>query len=125
VFFALEILLVTVAIFALIHFRNATAVVFAVGGLLVAAVMAGTASTHGPLPEGRADRRVTRRRHLPHRRGDYRATADELFRVEHVEEDRALVENCRTEELIDVGLEELDALRPVRSVEPGRARETR
>jgi hypothetical protein len=124
-FFTLEILLVAVAIFTLIHFRSTTAAIFAVGSLLVAAMVAGATSAQDPSPEGRAVRPAARRRRQAYRRGDYRATSDELFRIEQVDEDRALVENCRTEELIDVGLEELDALRPVRSVNPGRAREPR
>lgn len=47
------------------------------------------------------------------RPGEYRASSRELFRVEDLCGRRAIVENCGTGDLIDVGLEELAALRPI------------
>lgn len=47
--------------------------------------------------------------------GDYFNTARELYRVERVVEGRVLLEDCRTEVLIEVGMEQLLAMNPVRS----------
>lgn len=69
----------------------------------------------------RLGRRVGRRGPRPmgaaaggrYRRGEYLATERELFRIEELFGSRAFVENCMTGELIDVGLDELEGLRPV------------
>lgn len=45
--------------------------------------------------------------------GDYLTDGRELYRVEQVKGHQALVEDCRTGNLIDVPLEELAALEPV------------
>jgi hypothetical protein len=110
--FTLAILLVSVSIFTIVHFRGTTADVFAIGSFIVAAV-AGATTAHTSAPKGGRRRAVPDRRRTDYRRGDYRATSDELFRVEQVDEARAVVENCRTGELVEVGFDELDALRPV------------
>jgi len=50
----------------------------------------------------------------PERRlSDYYSSDKDLYRVEHVVSDRALVEDCRTGVLIDVPVEYLERLRPV------------
>ncbi len=110
--FALATLLVSVSIFTIVNFRTTTADVFATGSLIVAAVV-GATTAHAYSPERGSRRPAPDRRRPGHRRGDYRATSDELFRVEQVDEARAVVENCRTGELVEVGFEDLDALRPV------------
>jgi hypothetical protein len=45
--------------------------------------------------------------------GDYFSTARELYHVERVIEDRVLLEDCRTESLIEVGIEQVRAMNPV------------
>ena len=45
--------------------------------------------------------------------GDYFNTERELYRVERVVEDRILLEDCRTEVLIEVGVEQVLAMHPV------------
>jgi hypothetical protein len=45
--------------------------------------------------------------------GDYFSTERELYRVERVIEDRILLEDCRTEALIEVGIEQVLAMKPV------------
>jgi hypothetical protein len=54
----------------------------------------------------------------PVRAGDYLCSDRDLFRVERVLDDRALIEDCRTEVLIDVSLDQLATLE---RVEPDRA----
>lgn len=104
--FALEAALLVASIVLVVHFRSTTATVFAVGAILVAGTVA-------------AVRAAPRLRRRP-RPGDYRATSRELFRVEKIVEDRALVEDCRTGVLVDIGVEELDALRLVTVRSPDR-----
>ena len=53
----------------------------------------------------------------PVRAGDYLCSDHDLFRVERVLDDRALIEDCRTEVLIDVTLDQLATLE---RVEPDR-----
>jgi hypothetical protein len=48
------------------------------------------------------------------RPGDYYSTDHELYRVERVVDDRVLLEDCMTEALVDMPLEELFDLRPVK-----------
>jgi hypothetical protein len=48
------------------------------------------------------------------RRGDYFCSSRQLYCVEQVASERALVEDCATGDLIDVALGELLALRRVR-----------
>jgi hypothetical protein len=48
------------------------------------------------------------------RRGDYLCSERALYRVERVFGDRALIEDCRTESLIDISIAELMLLKPVR-----------
>jgi hypothetical protein len=48
------------------------------------------------------------------RPGDYFCSDSALYRVERVLGDRVLIEDCRTEALIDISFGELMALRPVR-----------
>ena len=45
--------------------------------------------------------------------GDYFSTARELYCVERVIGDRVLLEDCRTESLIEVGIEQIRAMSPV------------
>ncbi len=45
--------------------------------------------------------------------GDYFSTKRELYRVERVIADRVLLEDCRTEVLIEVGIEQVLAMNPV------------
>lgn len=110
-YFVVEVLLIAASIVLLVHFRGTTATVFSVGTMLVAGTVAlvwpyGQAGEEaGPHPSRRPRRRL--------RPGDYRATSRDLFRVERVAEDRAVIEDCRTGVLIDVDVEELDALRVV------------
>ena len=111
-FFALEILLVVAGILTIVHFRNTTAAIFAIGSLLVASMVMVT-DAHGSSSGSRDASVVPPLPARPYRLGDYRATSDQLFRVERVDQARALVENCGTGELVDIGLEELDALRPI------------
>jgi hypothetical protein len=47
--------------------------------------------------------------------GDYFSTARELYHVERVIEDRVLLEDCRTESLIEVGI---DLVRTMKAVTP-------
>ena len=54
----------------------------------------------------------------PVRPGDYLCSDRDLFRVERVIDDRALIEDCRTEVLIDVSLDQLATLE---RVEPDRS----
>jgi len=51
-------------------------------------------------------------RELP-RPGDYLCSDRALYRVERVVGDRALIEDCKTEALLDVSIAELLALRSV------------
>ena len=51
--------------------------------------------------------------HTP-RPGDYLRSERALYRVERVLGDRAVIEDCRTELLIDISVTELLALKPVR-----------
>lgn len=55
------------------------------------------------------------RRRQRYHRGEYRADDHELYQVEELHGSRAFIENCRTGELLDVELSELDRLRPVRA----------
>jgi hypothetical protein len=48
------------------------------------------------------------------RPGDYLRSERALYRIERVLADRALIEDCRTESLIDISLAELTTLTPVR-----------
>jgi hypothetical protein len=45
--------------------------------------------------------------------GDYFSTTTELYRVERVIGDRILLEDCRTESLIEVGTEQVLVMNPV------------
>lgn len=45
--------------------------------------------------------------------GDYFSTARALYRVERLIGDRVLLEDCRTESLIEVGIEQVLAMSPV------------
>ena len=45
--------------------------------------------------------------------GDYFSTTRELYCVERVIGDRVLLEDCRTESLIEVGLEQVLAMNPI------------
>lgn len=45
--------------------------------------------------------------------GDYYAAERELFRVERILGDRALIEDCRTEVLLDITVRELSRLRRI------------
>jgi hypothetical protein len=58
----------------------------------------------------------------PVRIGAYLHSAHELFRVEGVNGERALVENCRSGDLIDVPVSELAGLEPVRANDQGARR---
>ena len=55
------------------------------------------------------------------RAGDYLCSEHELYRIEHFGEERAVVEDCRSGELIDMPLVRLLALRRVQPTasEPG------
>jgi hypothetical protein len=46
--------------------------------------------------------------------GDYLRSDRSLYRVERVLGGRALIEDCKTEQLIDVAIDDLIALTPVR-----------
>ena len=46
--------------------------------------------------------------------GDYLCTDRELYRVERVADDRVLLEDCKTEALVDLPLVDLIDLKPVR-----------
>jgi hypothetical protein len=48
------------------------------------------------------------------RPGDYLCSERELYRIERVQGDRALLEDCMTEALVDLPIEELNSLTPVR-----------
>lgn len=50
--------------------------------------------------------------------GEYLCSDRDLFRVERVVDGRALIEDCRTEVLIDISLDQLATLR---RVEPDRS----
>jgi hypothetical protein len=52
-------------------------------------------------------------RALP-RAGDYLCSDRVLYQVERVLDDHALIEDCKSYDLIEVTLEDLTALRPVR-----------
>ncbi|HEX2127608.1 MAG TPA: hypothetical protein VHF58_00145 [Solirubrobacterales bacterium] len=45
--------------------------------------------------------------------GDYFSTERELYRVERVVGDRVLLEDCRTEALIEVGVDQVLGMKPV------------
>jgi hypothetical protein len=53
-------------------------------------------------------------RDLP-RPGDYLCSDRALYQVERVLDDHAVIEDCRTEARIEVTIDELLALRPVRT----------
>jgi hypothetical protein len=53
------------------------------------------------------------------RAGDYLCSDRALYLVERVLEDRALIEDCRTEALIDISIAELMSLKPVRRASDG------
>jgi hypothetical protein len=53
------------------------------------------------------------------RPGDYLCSERALYRVERMLGDRALIEDCKTESLIDVTIDELLALKPVRRASDG------
>lgn len=55
-----------------------------------------------------------RRRPEPPQLADYYSSERDLYRVEQVARDRALVEDCLTGALIDVPIEYLARLRPIR-----------
>ena len=61
--------------------------------------------------------------------GDYFCTARDLYHVEHVAGDHALVEDCRSGELVDIPLDELLRLtrlrEPLPSVRATTAKEAR
>jgi hypothetical protein len=117
-FFALEALLLAASIVLVVHFRSTTAVVFAVGAILVAGTVAAVGATGPALAEAHPRSASSpRRKPSP---GDYRATSRDLFRIEEIDEDRALVEDCRTGVLVDVDIDELKALRVVTVRSPGR-----
>ena len=46
--------------------------------------------------------------------GDYLCSERELYRIERVQDDRALLEDCVTEALVDLPISELNELKPVR-----------
>ena len=48
------------------------------------------------------------------RPGDYLCSESELYRIERIQGDRALLEDCMTAALVDLPLSELRALKPVR-----------
>ena len=48
------------------------------------------------------------------RPGDYLCSERELYRIERVQGDRALLEDCVTEALVDLPIQELNSLTPVR-----------
>jgi hypothetical protein len=115
--FAIEAVLLVSSIALVVHFRSTTAAVYAVGAILVAGILAlvRVKGLSSPEPESRSAREsrslaVSRTRPRP---GDYRATARALYRVEKVQDDRALIEDCRTGALVDIELGELDTLRVV------------
>jgi hypothetical protein len=112
-FFTLEILLVVASIVLLVHFRSPLAVVFAVGSLLVVIVTAATCLP-GASAKGQVACSTPRRRRQFYRCGDYGATSDALFRIEEFNAAGAVVENCRSGELIDLSFGQLETLRPVR-----------
>jgi hypothetical protein len=45
--------------------------------------------------------------------GEYFSTERELYRVERVTAERVLLEDCRTEALIEVGVDQVLAMKPV------------
>jgi hypothetical protein len=45
--------------------------------------------------------------------GDYLCSERELYRIERVQGDRALLEDCVTEALVDLPIAELNELKPV------------
>ena len=45
--------------------------------------------------------------------GEYFSTDRELYRVERIVADRVLLEDCRTETLIEVGIDLVRAMRPI------------
>lgn len=56
----------------------------------------------------------------PPQPGDYLTDGRDLYCVEELFDDHALIEDCRRTTLIDVGLEELRELAPVRRSRPVR-----
>ena len=48
------------------------------------------------------------------KRGDYLHSHRELYRVESLDSNRVLLEQCRTNAMVEVSLERLDELQPVR-----------
>jgi hypothetical protein len=58
--------------------------------------------------------RTAPRPHGCPRPGDYLRSEHELYRIERVQGDRALLEDCMTEALVELPIEELNALTPVR-----------
>jgi hypothetical protein len=57
---------------------------------------------------------ITREPAIPIVPNGYYHTDSTLYRVEHVSGRRALVEDCRTADLIDIAIEELAKLTPVK-----------
>jgi hypothetical protein len=48
------------------------------------------------------------------RPGDYLCSEHELYRIERVQGERAMLEDCLTEALVDLPIAELSELKPVR-----------
>jgi hypothetical protein len=46
--------------------------------------------------------------------GDYLCSEHELYRIERVQGERAMLEDCLTEALVDLPITELNELKPVR-----------
>ena len=46
--------------------------------------------------------------------GDYLSSEHELYRVERIQGERAMLEDCLTEALVDLPISELNELNPVR-----------
>lgn len=68
------------------------------------------------LPDELKQRQVktTTRPHDCPKPGDYLRSERELYRIERVQGDRALLEDCMTEALVDLPTSELGELKPVR-----------
>lgn len=115
VLFVIEALLAVSSIVLVVHFGGTTAAVFAIGAIVVAGTLAAVRVRGGSAVA--ANPPSTQRTRGRPRPGDYRATSEDLYRVEEVHRDRVLLEDCRTGVLVDVDLAELDSLRsvPVRS----------
>jgi hypothetical protein len=58
--------------------------------------------------------KTTSRPHDRPRPGDYLCSERELYRIERVQGDRALLEDCKTDALVDLPISELGELKPVR-----------